>query len=1361
MSYEKNVKVFISSTFKDMHSERDYLVKFVFPTLRAKALKLGIHLLDMDLRWGVTKEEAEDGKALEICLDEIDHARPFFIGILGDRYGWIPDQYQVPNIEKYEWIESVPKGKSITELEILHGILNNEKMIKNSFFLFRNTDSQIPQSIKDLIIEKDKENQNKLENLKQRIETYYNLTSEKHIFHYDSNFRGLHFNIEQLKHSTNIEQLKLLSYIDEDGIVSSDKLMQCNQEIHDMLIQIGQPYFDELEQFGDWIEHVLWEALVNEYGDDSEIVDEILQETKIHEQFAKERTHYFLGRDTLISQIQTFLEIDNQHPIMLYGQSGTGKSSVMSKIFLSLSHSYDTIIAFCGLTQMTGTIYHLLGYLITKLNSTINLEIYNNIDDRIKLFQDCINQISMDKKTIILIDGLDVLANQNDVINLSTWLPINVPLHVKLILSTASLPIFNYANKIDYQKIVLDPLDKEDAKVLVVSILNEYRKKLNHDQLNRLMIIKQITTPLYAVAVAQFMRVFPRFEDIDALIDHLPDNVDELFELIINQLTYDFQTDLVFDVLSYLRLSIDGLIESEIIQLINKKRDAMIPLNHWVRFYRYISEYLTNIGESENGLIKPFHQQFAFAIDRIILDEKRKKQAYQELFEFSYELYMIQDEKLSNLMQYIGVYAANSGNNTYLDKLFKQVKFVSNIDIFYTVYNHLFEFYMDEDIPNDINHPIEIVLSLFKNETESLYPSKFLLFQTSNFIAIHKSLWASYLAEKFLSIAHEQKHITNEHFAIYLKSANLYANLLSINGETRKSIAVLEDANDAINDMKDKYVNLLGYANVRYNLAVHHNTMKNYDKSISYYFQAIENYETLYELEPDSFDVIYHLSLALTAIAIVYQRENPDLAFTYLKRSKDVILNFNDSKRSVLQLALLHTEDVITECKSIKDETYNPIDDWIKSMNTCKELMVKFPFIIEFQNKYYKHMENLMDMYIINEDLENLETICQVYDYEVNALMKIDPYNSKLRTMVITLENAKIRIAELLGDYHDASYHYQIMLKLLLSENYDDYELETKNYFVLKIMRNVLDLYYEKDIDPTYLNMDKIIIEYIGSMINLKIPSNCQLYISLIYWKLSLLYGTFNELVFFRLYFENGYGYFIENRKSMLFDIDLWQTSHKLTQLAFSLHAYDISYYAGLLILDSDQRWDEKQYYLSYAISTIQFFNQEADREHFIQSMTSNDIFHLIMIYFNVLDISIFYDYFESFSQILTYLNNLYKNLFLIDPSYKNYPLIIGNLFRFQSIYLLINEDDRWIESMEIAKVQLEYHMKNVPSESYAFECALFTQYYLCMTIKDDKIFIHALEETIRNCQNYLTKFPESHMVKELVSLISENFKQK
>ena len=68
----RTVRVFISSTFRDMHAERDYLVKVVFPELRERCAKRQLHLVDMDLRWGVTEEEAEHGKVLEIILDEID-----------------------------------------------------------------------------------------------------------------------------------------------------------------------------------------------------------------------------------------------------------------------------------------------------------------------------------------------------------------------------------------------------------------------------------------------------------------------------------------------------------------------------------------------------------------------------------------------------------------------------------------------------------------------------------------------------------------------------------------------------------------------------------------------------------------------------------------------------------------------------------------------------------------------------------------------------------------------------------------------------------------------------------------------------------------------------------------------------------------------------------------------------------------------------------------------------------------------------------------------------------------------------------------------------------------------------------------
>lgn len=47
--------------------------------------KLRVHIIPVDLRWGVTEEDTQ--QALEICLAEIDNCRPFFVGLLGRRYG--------------------------------------------------------------------------------------------------------------------------------------------------------------------------------------------------------------------------------------------------------------------------------------------------------------------------------------------------------------------------------------------------------------------------------------------------------------------------------------------------------------------------------------------------------------------------------------------------------------------------------------------------------------------------------------------------------------------------------------------------------------------------------------------------------------------------------------------------------------------------------------------------------------------------------------------------------------------------------------------------------------------------------------------------------------------------------------------------------------------------------------------------------------------------------------------------------------------------------------------------------------------------------------------------------------------------
>ena len=48
----RTARVFISSTFRDMHAERDELVKTVFPALRERLAPHRVHLVDIDLRWG-------------------------------------------------------------------------------------------------------------------------------------------------------------------------------------------------------------------------------------------------------------------------------------------------------------------------------------------------------------------------------------------------------------------------------------------------------------------------------------------------------------------------------------------------------------------------------------------------------------------------------------------------------------------------------------------------------------------------------------------------------------------------------------------------------------------------------------------------------------------------------------------------------------------------------------------------------------------------------------------------------------------------------------------------------------------------------------------------------------------------------------------------------------------------------------------------------------------------------------------------------------------------------------------------------------------------------------------------------------
>lgn len=136
MPVPRVARVFVSSTFLDAVEERDVLARRIFPEIRRQCRARGVTFVDIDLRWGITAEEQAEGDILALCLSEIDRCRPFFIGILCDRYGWTPDGFNPDDLSRFPWLTGFA-GRSITELEILHGALLNPAAATASFFYQR------------------------------------------------------------------------------------------------------------------------------------------------------------------------------------------------------------------------------------------------------------------------------------------------------------------------------------------------------------------------------------------------------------------------------------------------------------------------------------------------------------------------------------------------------------------------------------------------------------------------------------------------------------------------------------------------------------------------------------------------------------------------------------------------------------------------------------------------------------------------------------------------------------------------------------------------------------------------------------------------------------------------------------------------------------------------------------------------------------------------------------------------------------------------------------------------------------------------------------------------------------------------
>ena len=254
-------KIFISSSFIDMHAERDYLIKKVFPELEEWCEKYKIHLSTVDLRWGVPEDAPQDS-TIEKCLLNIDETRPFFLCFLAQRRGWIPDFNNDISKETEERYGDIAKyeGRSATEMEIEHALLHPLKdfMVNTK----DNTPKEYLPTTHSLFFIRDKSSLNDITDAQKRVYTNYELVDVE---------KG-EFDVETAKFvNLSDETKKIIEETDEASQDIIDEIIKRKQKEDQLPDEDKNKVHIEITKYtGDWDttkEIPAIEALTSKVGD--------------------------------------------------------------------------------------------------------------------------------------------------------------------------------------------------------------------------------------------------------------------------------------------------------------------------------------------------------------------------------------------------------------------------------------------------------------------------------------------------------------------------------------------------------------------------------------------------------------------------------------------------------------------------------------------------------------------------------------------------------------------------------------------------------------------------------------------------------------------------------------------------------------------------------------------------------------------------------------------------------------------------------------------------------------------------------------------------------------------------------------
>ncbi len=613
----RTVRVFISSTFHDMHAERDHLVKVVFPALRERLEKHRVYLDDFDLRWGLTKEDAINQKTLLLCLDSIHDCRPYFLGILGDRYGSRASAFSEETVKEHPWLNA-EKGKSYTELEILYRLVQMAGVEERAFFCFRSPTvyETIPEPQRSIFVERDLAHRDRQDGLKQRIRDHFRAGSKK---------RHLYENYPASWDPT-----------------AYDRPTRSNGRI------------SGLKAFGKWVLMRLWEAIKADLALPDKPLQEPIddeakrtEENEFHERFMESRLRVYVGREQINDALLAFADGNDPVPCLVTGPSGSGKSAALARFVRYYQHKQPQTLViphFVGASPRSTNLRDMLRRVCQVFKARFGFaeEVPEEAAKLSVAFREFVGKVPADMRVLLVIDALNQLDEADRAQELY-WLPTELPPQVKVIVScitdvgvpasagsSSAQPVLEAFRSRKHCPVQLAALSDAEQRLIIRQVPSLSAKTLDDDQVRLLLSNPATANPLFLLVALEELRGFASYERLNERIAAFPregDIVTAIFTQVIERLAEEFNQKLVETVLTLLASARRGLSERELQELVAglDGADDLFPV------LRQLRPYLL----SRAGLLDFYHRNLFKAVrERYLPSEERQRQAHVRLAEY-------------------------------------------------------------------------------------------------------------------------------------------------------------------------------------------------------------------------------------------------------------------------------------------------------------------------------------------------------------------------------------------------------------------------------------------------------------------------------------------------------------------------------------------------------------------------------------------------------------------------------------------------------------------------------------------------------------------------------------------------------